>query len=46
MEVDTGAAISVMSEQQWKIMMNGEPIKPCHGRPLRGYLDHEVKVVG
>ena len=46
MELDTGAAVSVMSDQQWKIMTNGEPVKPYQGKPLRGYSGHEVKVVG
>ena len=46
LELDTGAAVSVMSEQQWKIMTKSEPVKPYQGRPLRGYSGHEVKVVG
>ena len=46
MELDTGAAVSVMSEQQWKSMTNGETVKPYQGKPLRGYSGHEVKVVG
>ena len=41
-----GAAISVMSEQQWKALTNGEPVKPYQGKPLRGYSGHEVRVVG
>ena len=28
MELDTGAAVSVMSHQQWKIMTNSEPVCP------------------
>ena len=46
MELDTGAAVSVMSEQQWKALTNGEPVKPYQDKPLRGYSGHEVRVVG
>ena len=42
-ELDTGAATSVMSEQQWKGLTNGKPVK---GKPLRGYSGHEVRVMG
>jgi len=46
MELDTGAAVSVMSEQQWETLTNGKPVEPYQGKPLRGYSGHEVKVVG
>ena len=46
MELDTGAAVSVMSHQQWKIMTNSEPVCPYQDKPLRGYSGHEVEVVG
>ena len=46
MELDTGAAVSVMSEQQWETLTNGKPVEPYQGKLLRGYSGHEVKVVG
>ena len=46
MELDTGAAVSVMSEHQWKTLTSGDPVKPYRGKPLQGYSGHEVKVVG
>ena len=35
MELDTGAAVLVMSKQQWKNLTNNEPVKPYQGKPLR-----------
>ena len=46
MELDMGAAVSVISEQQWKALTNGEPVKSYQSKPLRGYSGHEVRVVG
>ena len=47
MELDTGAAVSVMSEQQWKeIFTETKPLKPYTGKPLHGYSGDEVQVMG
>ena len=47
MELDTGAAVSVMSEQQWKEpFTKNKLLKPHIGKPLHGYSCHEVQVVG
>ena len=47
MELDTGAAVSVMSEQQWKeTFTETKPLEPYTGKPLHGYSGHEVQVVG
>ena len=45
MELDTGVAVSVMSEQQRKALTNGELVKPYQGKPLQNYSGHEVRVV-
>ena len=47
MELDTGAAVSVMSDQQWKRMF-GETaaLEPYKGKKLQGYSGHEVQVIG
>ena len=47
MELDTGAAVSVMSEQQWKTLFTeSKPLRPYEGKPLWGYSGHEVQVIG
>ena len=47
MELDTGAAVSVMSEQQWKETFTmTKPLNPYREKPLHGYSDHEVQMVG
>ena len=46
MKLDTRTAVSMMSHQQWKIITNGQPVRPDQGKPLRGCLGHKVKVVG
>jgi len=47
MELDTGAAVSVMSEQQWKeTFTKTKPLNPYRGKPLHGYSGQEVQVVG
>ena len=47
MELDTGAAVSVMSEQQWKATFaESKPLNPYKGKPLHGYSGHEVQVIG
>ena len=47
MELDTGAAVSVMSEQQWKTSFTeSKPLRPYGGKPLWGYSGHEVQVIG
>jgi len=41
MELDTGVAISVMSEQQWNSLFpEAETLPPYMGQPLRGYSEH------
>ena len=35
MESDTGPAVSVMSYQQWRIMTNGEPVRPYQGKCIQ-----------
>lgn len=46
-ELDTGAAVSVMSEQQWnETFTEKKPLKLYTGKPLHGYSSHEVQVVG
>ena len=47
MELDTGAAVSVMSDQQWKRMFEDtRALEPYRGKPLQGYAGHEVQVIG
>lgn len=47
MELDTGVAVSVMSEQQWnETFTESKPLKPYTGKPLHGYAGHKVQVVG
>ena len=47
MELDTGAAVSVMYDQQWKQMF-GETValELYKGKPLQGYSGYEVQVIG
>ena len=47
MELDTGVAVSVMSDQQWKRMF-GETaaLEPYKGKKLQGYSGHQVQVIG
>ena len=47
MELDTGTAVSVMSEQQWKeTFTTTKLLNPYKGKPLHGYPGQEVQVVG
>ena len=47
MKLDTGATVSVMSEQQWKeTFTKNKPLKPYIGKPLHGYSGQEVQMVG
>ena len=47
MELDTGAAVSVMLEQQWKsVFGKTKTLESYEGRPLQGYSGHELQVVG
>ena len=47
MELDTGAAVSVMSHQQWSRMFgNTGTLEIYQGKPLQGYAGHEVQVIG
>ena len=46
MELDTGATISVMSEQQWKTLFTeSKPLSQYEGKPLQGYSGYEVQVM-
>ena len=47
MELDTGAAVSVMSHQQWSRMFSDtRTLEVYQGKPLQGYAGHEVQVIG
>ena len=47
MELDTGAAVSVMSEKQWEAVFGEtKSLYPYEGRPLQGYSGHELQVIG
>ena len=37
MELDTGAAVSVISEQEWNRLFTSTPLEQYVGGPLRGY---------
>ena len=46
MELDTGAAVSVMSNHQWKRMFDDtRSLESYKGKPLQGYAGHEVQVI-
>jgi len=46
MELDTGAAVSVMSEKQWEEMFGKtKSLHPYEGKPLQGYSGHELHVI-
>ena len=46
MELDTGAAVSVMCDQQWKRMFGETVVLELYKeKPLQGYSGHEVQVV-
>ena len=46
MELDTGAAVSVISDQHWKMFGKTVVLEPYKRKQLQGYSEHEVKVVG
>ena len=47
MELETEAAVSVMSHQQWSRMLGGtRTLEVYQGKPLQGYAGHEVQVIG
>ena len=47
MELDTGAAVSVMCDQQWKRMFGETVVLELYKeKPLQGYSGHEVQVIG
>lgn len=47
MELDTGAAVSVMSEHQWNSLFGEtKTLEPYEGRPLQGYSGQELIVIG
>ena len=46
MELDTGATVSVMSEQQWRTLFTeSKPLRQYKGKRLRGYSGYEVQVM-
>ena len=46
MELDTGAAVSVISEQQWNQLFPNRPLESYRGSPLRGYSGQQLQVKG
>ena len=46
MELDTGAAVSVMAEQDWNQLFTGTQLDPYMGGPLRGYSGQQLEVKG
>ena len=45
--MELGAAISVISEQQWNSLFpDTGALPPYTGQPLRGYSGHQLEVVG
>ena len=46
MELDTGATVSVMSEQHWKTLFTeSKPLRQYEGKPLWGYSGYKVQVM-
>jgi len=46
MELDTGAAVSVVSEQEWNQLFPAMKLDVYAGSPLRGYSGHRLEVKG
>ena len=46
MELDTGAAVSVISEQEWNHLFPSTPLEQYVGAPLRGYSGQQLEVNG
>ena len=47
MKLNTGAAVSVMSEKQWEEMFGKtKSLHPYEGRHLQGYSGHELQFIG
>ena len=46
MELDTGAAVSVVSEQEWNRLFPTMKLDEYVGCPLRGYSGHKLEVKG
>ena len=46
MELDMGAAVSVISEQQWNQLFPNRPLESYTGSPLRGYSGQQLQVKG
>ena len=46
MELDTGAAVSVVSEQEWNQLFPAVKLDEYVGSPLRGYSGHRLEVKG
>ena len=45
MEIDTGAAVSIVSEATWKQQLNKPTLKPC-SIVLKGYPDNPLEIMG
>ena len=46
-ELNIEAAVSVMSHQQWSRMFGDtRTLEVYQGKPLQGYAEHEVQVIG
>ena len=46
MELDTGAAVSVISEQEWNQLFTSTQLERYVGGPLRGYSGQQLEVKG
>ena len=45
MEIDTGAAVSIVSEATWEQKLNKPTLKPC-SLVLKGYPDNPLEIMG
>ena len=45
MEIDTGAAVSIVSESTWEITLKKPALKPCL-LVLKGYPDNQLDIMG
>ena len=45
MKIDTGAAVSIVSEATWEEKLNKPTLKPCP-LVLKGYPDNELHIIG
>ena len=45
MEIDTGAAVSIVSETTWEQKLNKPNLRPCT-LVLKGYPDNPLEIMG